>query len=81
MDLLKIDIEGAETEVFGDACHRWLGGVSAIVIELHDWFRPGCAAAFYRAVSQYSFVQYQRGENVLVLKESTRVPRESVSVE
>lgn len=81
VDLLKIDIEGAETEVFGEGCHRWLGGVSAIVIELHDWFRPGCAAAFYRAVSQYAFVQYQRGENTLVLKEPTRVPRRSLGVQ
>ena len=42
IDLLKVDIEGAETEVFG-AC-PWITKVRAIAIELHDRIRPGCTS-------------------------------------
>ncbi|WP_315817027.1 FkbM family methyltransferase [Paraflavitalea speifideaquila] len=46
IDLLKIDIEGSEKELFSGNYNSWLSKVGAIVIEVHDWFRPGCAAAF-----------------------------------
>jgi FkbM family methyltransferase len=68
VDLLKVDIEGSEREVFSGDCDVWLKDVPAIVIELHDWLRPGAASAFYRALSPYSFNQYQKGENILILK-------------
>jgi hypothetical protein len=42
IDLLKVDIEGAEIEVFG-AC-PWITKVRAIAIELHDRIRPGCTS-------------------------------------
>jgi hypothetical protein len=37
VDLLKMDIEGAETEVFSGPMH-WLDRVSCIVAELHPPF-------------------------------------------
>jgi FkbM family methyltransferase len=42
IDLLKIDIEGAELELFSGAC-EWLKHVRCVMIETHDQFRPGCA--------------------------------------
>lgn len=42
VDILKVDIEGAETEVFGEESERWLARVTQIVIELHERFVPGC---------------------------------------
>jgi FkbM family methyltransferase len=41
IDLLKVDIEGAEVEVF-ESC-PWIGNVRVIAIELHDRVRPGCS--------------------------------------
>src|SRR5262249_21149873 len=46
IDLLKLDIEGAEVEVFTSSSMAWLNSVRMINIELHDRFRPGCSAAF-----------------------------------
>ena len=43
IDLLKVDIEGAEVEVF-ETC-PWIANVQVIAIELHDRIRPGCTAA------------------------------------
>lgn len=41
IDLLKMDIEGAEKEVFGDC--EWMSKVNLLAIELHDRLRPGCS--------------------------------------
>jgi FkbM family methyltransferase len=66
IDLLKVDIEGAEKELFG-APSPWLGQVDAICIELHDWFKAGCSRTFFAAVADFG-VEAWRGENVLVAR-------------
>jgi FkbM family methyltransferase len=66
IDLLKVDIEGSEKELFG-APAPWLEQVDAICIELHDWFKAGCSRAFFSAVEDFS-VEAWRGENVLVAR-------------
>ena len=68
VDILKVDIEGAEKTVFASDYSEWLDKVRAIVIELHDWLIPGCSTAFYRATSQYSFSQFQKGENIVLVR-------------
>jgi FkbM family methyltransferase len=72
IDLLKIDIEGAEKELFEDPNLGWLDHVGCLVIELHDFFRLGCSMAFYRAISRLEFVQYVSGDNVIILFKKTR---------
>ena len=52
IDLLKIDIEGAEKEVF-EVCD-WKDRVGSIVIELHDRFTPGCSDIVNRALQGFS---------------------------
>ena len=42
IDLLKMDIEGAEVEVF-ESC-AWIKKVQVIAVELHDRVRPGCSS-------------------------------------
>lgn len=66
IDILKIDIEGAERELFSENCEAWITKCKVIVIELHDRFAPGCSKAFYSALSNIPFRQYIRGENVFV---------------
>lgn len=44
VDILKVDIEGAEREVFGPSAEQWLDRVGLIAVELHDAFLPGCEA-------------------------------------
>jgi FkbM family methyltransferase len=48
VDVLKVDIEGSEAEVFRSSS-TWIERVECIAIELHDRFTPGCSRAFYRA--------------------------------
>ena len=67
VDLLKIDIEGAEKEVFtGDS--SWMARVNMIVIELHDRFRPGCYEALHDALSSHDFIETPLGENVVLVR-------------
>jgi hypothetical protein len=65
IDLLKLDIEGSERELFSENV-SWLDQVGEIVIELHDCYRPGCAKAFYSAVASKWFLQEIIGENIFV---------------
>jgi FkbM family methyltransferase len=66
IDLLKVDIEGSELEVFSD-CEAWLPKVRALLVETHDNLRPGTKKAvqnategqmrFKRMVGEYEFYE------------------------
>jgi FkbM family methyltransferase len=62
VDVLKIDIEGAETEVFAPK-PEWVGRVGMFIIELH-----GAAArhAFTAATSALDAERYRHGEDEIV---------------
>lgn len=59
-DIVKIDIEGGEKELFEDNT-EWLGKVDTVAIELHDRFKPGCKASFLQAASRYGFTGQEIG--------------------
>lgn len=66
IDLLKVDIEGSEVEVFSHAA-GWMDRVDAVCLELHDRLRPGCSRAFFSAVGDFP-VEVRRGESLLVTR-------------
>ena len=66
IDILKLDIEGAERELFRKGWQEWLPKVRMIVIELHDRFVPGCSQSFYSAILSRSFRQEVNGENIFI---------------
>ena len=72
IDILKLDIEGAEKVLFGPGCEDWLDSVRVIMIEMHDRFEPGCSSAFYRAIAGRDFNQLIKGENVAVFLDMGR---------
>ena len=59
IDLLKVDIEGAEIELFSH--DAWVDRVSCIMIELHDRFRPGCTEVVHRSLD-HNFEFSDRGD-------------------
>ena len=59
IDLLKIDIEGAEVEVFGPAAETWLRRTRNIAIELHG---PTCEQALATALAGFRFRPGVSGE-------------------
>jgi FkbM family methyltransferase len=54
VDVLKIDIEGSEKEVF-ETCD-WADLVGCVMIETHDRFRAGCSAAVDSALAAFNRV-------------------------
>lgn len=52
ISVLKIDVEGAEKEIFSKNFEQWLDKVDVLVIELHG---PDCENAFRHAISGYNF--------------------------
>lgn len=62
VDLLKVDIEGAEREVFDVQAAQWIGKVRQLAIELHDHMRPGCSEAVNQTVSRRPHTTEQSGE-------------------
>jgi FkbM family methyltransferase len=55
IDLCKINIEGAEKELFEKNYDNWLSCTDSIIIELHDHMKPGCTHSFLKAMSSYEF--------------------------
>lgn len=75
IDLLKIDIEGAEKELFSENFHRWMQMTELIVIELHEHLAPGSGQAFFKALEK-SFEDYSvsvKGSNLIVRKIRSKV--------
>jgi FkbM family methyltransferase len=66
IDVLKMDIEGGEKEVFSAPDLSWLDKVGMLAIELHDFERPGCAKAFYSALRDRRFEQRQSGDLLFI---------------
>lgn len=65
IDILKIDIESAEIELFQSNYETWLPITKVIIIELHDWMREGCSKQFFGTLSKYNFSLSHKGENLL----------------
>lgn len=80
IDILKLDIEGAELELFAHPDLSWLDHVGCLIIELHDFMRAGCSMAFYRAIAGRSFQQHISGENLIVVFEPSGKPLPAASV-
>lgn len=68
IDLLKIDVEGAEEELFSQNYTNWLDKTNAIAIELHEFLKPGVSKNFYEAISHYNFKMYGNGENLICIR-------------
>lgn len=62
IDLLKIDIEGAEKELFNAPdCRIWLDKIHILAIETHDRFQPGCSEAVANALRHYDVLHKRQG--------------------
>ena len=62
IDILKIDIEGAEKEVFADTS-RWIEKVDSLIVELHERVKEGCNRSFYCGTNGFDN-EWQKGQNV-----------------
>jgi len=66
IDLLKIDIEGAEREIFQNGMDHWIDRVGMIAVELHDRIVPGCKKALEDGLSGRNYRMLASGEYTIV---------------
>lgn len=65
IDVLKLDIEGSEKEVFEENFEKWLPVTKVLIIELHDEMKKGCSRSVFNAVNKYDFSFDTKGENII----------------
>ena len=63
IDILKLDIEGSEKNVFERNYESWLPLVKVLIIELHDRIINGCSETVFKAIARYNFSTETKGEN------------------
>jgi FkbM family methyltransferase len=73
IDILKIDIEGAEREVFSDTS-AWISKVDTLIVELHEHMKAGCNRNFYNGSNGFHR-EWQQGENVYLSRENHAAPK------
>lgn len=66
IDILKMDIEGAELEVFSGKDLAWLGKTKLLIIELHDFYKANCTRTFFNAISTMRYDAYFHHENIFI---------------
>jgi FkbM family methyltransferase len=66
VDILKLDIEGAERFLFSTGCNDWIRKVKAIVIEVHN---KACREAVLRATSEHGFAMSQQHEKLVFVRD------------
>jgi FkbM family methyltransferase len=71
LDILKLDIEGAELELFSDErCHAWLERTNMIFVELHDRIKAGCTEAMEKAIARHGFERKALGSNLILIRKT-----------
>lgn len=70
IDILKMDIEGAEASVLATDVHRWIGKVNVLIVELHQDVAPQCSRLLCQALASADFRLSWRGEDLV----ATRIP-------
>ena len=70
IDILKIDIEGSEKELFEKNFEKWLPYTKIIMIELHDRMKKDCSKTFFKALLSYDFSIDLKGENIICMMDT-----------
>lgn len=69
--IFKIDIEGAEKEIFKEVANSWLDRASVVFVEPHDRFgiTTGGVNLIKKEAKKYNFTIGQIGENIALTKQ------------
>ena len=68
-DIVKLDVEGSEKEIFSANYESWLPKTKVLIVELHDRMKKGCSKAVFSAINKYNFSLSLAGENMVFTNE------------
>lgn len=70
IDLLKIDVEGAEKEIFGaEGVDDWLGKVKVLSLVIHDDLKSGASFEVFKAISKYKWKFSANGDALTFIRD------------
>jgi FkbM family methyltransferase len=73
IDILKLDIEGAEYSVFSHDTDSWLPYVKVLVTELHEHINPGVGELVMRNLKEKGFNTVFKGENLIAYRDTVDI--------
>jgi len=68
IDILKLDIEGAELALFTKGDLSWIDKINVFIIEIGDQDAEGMTQAIFNAISHISLSSYMCGENLVLIR-------------
>jgi FkbM family methyltransferase len=68
IDILKLDIEGSEYELFTRNYEEWVGKVNVFIFEVPDNDRAGTTQAIYRSLNKSEYNTFICGENLVLIR-------------
>ena len=71
IDVLKLDIEGAEKLLFTENTADWISRVRCVIFEVADHESPGMTQAIYDALRGHRFRSTICGENLILIRNDT----------
>jgi FkbM family methyltransferase len=81
IDFFKVDVEGAEKEVFASSS-SWIDRVGVIAIELHERLKVGCSRSVYLATKDFQW-EFRRGETIFMGKgecSASKIPESTAAL-
>lgn len=70
IDLLKIDVVGAEKEIFGaEDVDDWLSKVKVLTLVIHDEMKSGASFEVFKAISKYRWKFYANGDALTFIRD------------
>ncbi len=74
INLLKMDVEGAEASIF-KTDNRWITNVDVLIVELHERYVKGCNNVVFSAVRNSFDIEWIGGENFYFAHLDYALPR------
>jgi FkbM family methyltransferase len=69
IDMVKLDVEGSEKEIFSSGYQNWLPKTRVLIVEVHDRMKKGCSKSLLNAVNSFNFSMEIAGENLVFRNE------------
>ena len=79
IDILKLDIEGAEKYIFDSTAEEWISRVKVIIFECPDRDSPGTTMNIFNTLKRnnWKFRTYIHGENFVMIRDDIKWDLES----
>jgi FkbM family methyltransferase len=72
IDILKLDLEGAEYKLFTEHIDDWIERVNVLIFECPDHERSGTVSALFRKIAPMDFDCFVNGENLVLIRRETK---------